>query len=41
MLKAGLGDSKAMPAVNVAFMAVFFACRNVWGPSESQRVHAL
>ena len=35
LLKAGWGESKLLAAVNVAFMAVFFGCRNVWGPSES------
>ena len=34
MLKAGLGGSSLMPLVNIAFMLVFFGCRNVWGPSE-------
>jgi hypothetical protein len=34
MLKAGLSNSSLMPLVNVAFMLVFFGCRNVWGPSE-------
>lgn len=32
MLKSGLGASPALKAVNLAFAAVFFACRNVWGP---------
>lgn len=35
MLKAGLGSSAAMPLANVAFMLVFFGCRNVWGPGEA------
>lgn len=34
MLKAGLSNTSLMPLVNVAFMLVFFGCRNVWGPSE-------
>ena len=34
LLKAGWGHTRLLKAVNVAFMAVFFGCRNVWGPSE-------
>ncbi|KAI7837854.1 hypothetical protein COHA_008342 [Chlorella ohadii] len=37
MLKAGLGKSALMPLVNVAFMLVFFGCRNVWGPIMTLR----
>ena len=40
LLKAGWGESMLLTVVNVAFMAVFFGCRNVWGPSESISCHA-
>ena len=39
LLKAGWGESQLLTVVNAAFMAVFFGCRNVWGPSESQLMH--
>lgn len=34
MIKAGAAGGRVMMAVNFAFMAVFFGCRNVFGPSE-------
>ncbi|KAI3431524.1 hypothetical protein D9Q98_004574 [Chlorella vulgaris] len=32
MLKAGWAHTDAFLYISIAFMAVFFACRNVWGP---------